>query len=120
MHTALYVIWFLCPTLFFLLALWSKLEHIGGRLKRDNPADLLSQGAFVLVCVLISIAIDKTLLPAVADTLAPTVLPLGFYQALLLPFVLVVAAKIYGGSKAILITSNKTPKPKQRNRGRRP
>jgi hypothetical protein len=123
MQTALYITWFIFPTFFFLLALWAKLEQFSGQQKRHNPADLLKQGLFVLVCVLLCIGIDKTLLPFVADLIDPVMIPLGFYQALLLPVVLLVSAKLVGGSKSILISSkngiNRT-KQKQRPPRRRP
>jgi hypothetical protein len=117
MQTFLYIVWFLIPTTFFVLALWSKLEHASGQPKHASAADLFNQGIFVLVCVFVAILIDRTMLQSIADAIAPTILPLGFYQAFLLPLVLLIAAKLVGPSKDILIgnrsgsrAANRTPK----------
>ena len=61
MRTALYIIWFLIPTCFFLLALWAKLEQIGNRAQKQNPGDFLKQAYFVLLRP--GFRADRTLLP---------------------------------------------------------
>ena len=114
MHILLYVIWFLLPLFFFIIALWAKLEQLSDRPKRQNPGDFFRQGVFVLVCVLISVVIDQYLLAALVDFLSSDWLPLGFFQALLLPFVLYLAARIVGPSQDVLIT--RAPKPSKKGR----
>ncbi len=114
MHTALYVIWFLIPTCFFLLALWAKLEQISNRSRAQNPGDLLRQGYFVLASVLVSVLIDHFILEKVVISISPTWLPIGFYRIILLPMVLLLGAKIAGPSKDIRIA--KAPRPTQQKR----
>jgi len=110
MQTAIYIIWFLIPLFFFTMALWSRLEQVGGKSKRENPGDFFRQGVFVLVCVLISIGIDQLLLEDIVSSVSPAFIPLGFYQIVLLPLVLYLAALISGPSKAIKIQRNKSSK----------
>lgn len=109
----LYAIWFAIPVFFFLAALWSKLEQIGKSPRRQNPGDLLRQGTFMLGCVIVAILLDQYALPEVGDAL-PSWLPLGVVQVLLLPVVLLIAAKLVGGAKPIKI--EKAPRPSQRRR----
>lgn len=94
------------------MALWSKLEQAGGRTKRENVGDLARQGFFVLGCVAIAVAINEYILADAVATLSPDFIPLGFYQILLLPFVLYIGAFIVGGSKEIRIT--KAPRVSQK------
>ena len=118
MHTALYIIWFTLPTIFFFLALWSKLEQIGGHHKRDNPSDLFHQGLFILVCVFVCVVVDQTIL---ADLVLSTVgdsVPLGFFQAFLLPLMLLLGAKVVGPSRKILISGKDARSPRAPKRRR--
>lgn len=112
MQTALYVIWFLIPLFFFVMALWCWLEEMGGKTKKENPGDFLKQGLFVLACVLISIVIDRYALEAVVTSVLNDWVPLGFVQIMLLPIVLYVGALLLGPSKEILI--GKAPHPTKR------
>ncbi len=118
MRTFIYGVWALLPLFFFLMALWAKLEQISDKQRKQNPGDLVKQGAFVLVCVLVSILIDQFVLESLAESIAPSIIPLGFYQVILLPVVLLIAAKIAGPTKAVSIT--KSPHPTQnRKKGQR-
>jgi len=99
----LYVIWFLIPTFFFLIALWGKLEEISDKTKKHNPSDFINQGIFVLLCVGVAIVIDQYLLPDFITPSLPDWIPVGFVQILLLPLVLLVASKIVGPSSNIRI-----------------
>ena len=103
MTTALYIIWGLIPLFFFLMALWSLLEKFSGKKKHERPGDLFRQGLFVLLCVLISIAIDHYLLPTISESIDFGYIPYGVYQLILLPSVLYIAAKIIGPTKPIQI-----------------
>ncbi len=103
MHTFLYIVWFSIPTFFFLAALWAKLEVISNKGKKENPSDLFRQGLFVLVVALIAVGIDRYVLKSLVESFSPDILPLGFYQAILLPILLLIGAKLVGGSKEIRI-----------------
>lgn len=105
MTAALYILWFLIPAFFFLLALWAKLEQLGGSVKKQNPKDFFQQGFFVLVCVLICVVIDRYILADLVNNFAPEIMTLGFFQAILLPAVLLIGAKIIGPTQEILIGS---------------
>ena len=109
MYQILYAIWILIPLVFFTLALWSKLEGISGKQKKDNPADLIRQGLFVSGCVIVAILIDQYLLTSLYQSFSPEWIPFGFYEVLLLPLILFLAAQFIGPSKSIRIT--KAPRP---------
>lgn len=117
MTTLLYGAWIALPLFFFLTALWGKLETASDKRKREDVRDFFYQGIFVSVCVGIAIIIDQYFLEAIANSLAPEYLPLGFFQVILLPFILLVAAKVIGPSADIRIT--KAPRPTERKRGHR-
>ena len=103
MTTAFYIIWCAIPIFFFGLALWGKLEVMSGQVKKDNPADLLRQGGFVALCVAAAIAIDQYLLPQLYTSFSPTWIPYGFYQLVLLPFLLYLGSVVIGPSTDIRI-----------------
>ena len=108
----LYAIWLAVPLFFFLMALWAKLEQISKSAKRQNPGDFMRQGTFVLFCVFAAMAIDQYLLvPSISPSL-PSWLPAAFLQVLLLPVILLMAARSLGGTKPIKI--KKAPRPTQR------
>jgi hypothetical protein len=107
MHTALYVIWFLAPTFFFVLALWAKLEQMSGSVKKHDPISLFRQGIFILICVILACLIDTYVLEGIVASFSPQFIPLGFYQIMLLPVILILAARVVGPSEPILIGSKK-------------
>ena len=110
----LYTIWFLIPATFFLIALWSKLEDWGGREKHENTGDYLRQGFFVLVCVIIAVVIDQNFLEDLIPSLFGDWLSIGVAQTLLLPFVLLIAAKVFGPTSPIQIASRNKRRPPRR------
>jgi hypothetical protein len=114
MHTFFYAVWLGIPLIFFLLALWSKLEALSGRQIKDRPDDISRQGIFLLFCALIAIGIDYYLLDAFYANFSPDWIPLGFYKVVLLPIVFVIAGKIIGPTKDIMIS--KYPKPSERKK----
>ena len=114
MTKALYIVWFLFPLFFFGIALWSKLEEVSTKkAKRENPGDFLQQGLFVLACVIVSVLIDQFVLESIVSHF-PDFAPLGFYQIILLPLVLLVAAMTVGPSEKIRIS--KPPNLSQRKK----
>ncbi|MBX7145044.1 MAG: hypothetical protein K1X79_11380 [Oligoflexia bacterium] len=104
MQTLLYIIWFLIPTFFLGAWLWGTLEKFGGNEQRGATKDALKQAFFVLACVLMSVAIDQSLLPDLVSSYAPDFLPLGFFQVILLPAILYIGALIVGPSREIRIS----------------
>ncbi len=72
----------------------------------------------MFACVLLCVGIDQYLLEDVYHglifPLAGDWIPLPFLQVILLPAVLLAAARIFGGSKPILI--EKAPRPSQRKK----
>jgi uncharacterized membrane protein len=119
MHTALYVIWFLCPTFFFVLALWAKLEQMSGSVKKHDPISLFRQGVFLLICVLIACLVDTYVLEGMVASLSPDFIPLGFYQIMLLPVILVIGAQVIGPSSTLLIGAKKEGSRRTSTRKRR-
>ena len=113
MRIALYVIWFLLPLFFFVVALWTKLENFSKKNYTQSAAEPFWQGILLLVCCFVALGIDQYLLESLWDTLSPDFIPLGFYQVMLLPVVILAAAKIVGPSKDIRIKS-RTIKPRSR------
>ncbi|MBN8549669.1 MAG: hypothetical protein J0M12_10170 [Deltaproteobacteria bacterium] len=116
MKTFLYIVWFSIPLFFFGVALFATLERLGGKEKKGGTADAWRQGFFVLACVGVAVLIDRTVLPDIVDSIAPDYLPLGFFEVILLPLVLYLAALLFGGSKEILI--GQAPKPTRGKRKR--
>lgn len=114
MRIFLYVVWLSLPTFFFLMALWGKLEQLGKSAQKHRPGDFLRQGLFVGACVALCILIDQYLIESIHESIAPDLIPLGFYQAILLPVVLTIAATLAGPSEVIRIT--KAPKVKYKSR----
>lgn len=112
MRILLYCLWGLLPLTFFVLALWSQLERIGGKKKHEKPGEFLRQGLFVLICVLVAVGIERFVLPWLMTAFLSRLAPLEFFQIVLLPFILVIGAQLVGPSKEILIS--KAPQPTQR------
>ena len=114
MQTFLYVIWFLVPVFFLGVALWSKLEQMSGKHKRENPMDFVKQGGFVLICSVLCLLIDQYVISTLNEESLPSWLPVNFIRIVLFPVVLYVAAIIIGPTKEIRI--EKAGHPSQRNR----
>jgi len=117
MQTALYIIWLLVPLIFFLLALWSKLEQgtkaSKGKKVNKEPGDLFRQAIFVSGCSVITFLVDYLLTEKIAEIL-PAMVPIAFFQLMLLPIILYLGAITVGGSKPIRI--KKAPRPSQHKR----
>ncbi|MCB0311568.1 MAG: hypothetical protein KDD42_10045, partial [Bdellovibrionales bacterium] len=93
------------PAFFFAIGIWSALEKFSSsrKTRTENPKDFFRQGFFVLGCVAICILIDLTILEDIVSAVSSEWLPLGFYQMILLPIVLLVGARLIGPSKDITI-----------------
>lgn len=114
MDTFLYSIWILCPCLFLLMALWAKLEQIGGSDKKQPYKDLLNQAAFTVVCSAVTFAIDRFVLTDLDAGLLDGWIPIQVMRLLCYPLVLLLAAKVFGGT-----TAPKIGGPQTRKRARR-
>ena len=114
MQTFLYIVWFALPLFFFGVALWSKLEQLSGKSKRENPMDFVKQGGFVLLCAIICFLIDRYVISTLGINSLPSWLSLNLIRALLLPLVLYVAAVIIGPTKEIRIEKAAHPSERQR------
>ena len=115
-RTILYTIWFSLPGFYFLSALWSWLERIGNKERRESPAQQLFQALFCLLCAFLTVAVDQYLLETIANALIPDWFPLIFYQVFAFPAVLYIGAKLVGPSKEILISRAPSPTTKGRRR----
>ncbi len=69
----------------------------------------------MLGCVLVAVLIDQYVLETIVEMISPEWLPLGFFEVILLPFILYLAAKFAGPTKAIKVTYRRTPKPKDQS-----
>ena len=114
MRTALYIIWFGTPLLFFLLALYGRLEQLSGKIKTDNSSDLFKQGLFVLAAAGICLLVDQTVLAELSEDVLPSWLPPLFLQIVLFPAVLYAGALLLGPSKQIRI--ERASRPTERHR----
>jgi len=99
----LYGIWFLLPLFFFTLALWAWLERLSKSPKRQNPKDFMRQGTFLLGSAVLALLINEYVLQEGAADLLPNWLPLTFVQIMLLPIILLLGAKMFGGTTPISI-----------------
>lgn len=101
----LYAVWLLIPAGFFAIALWAKLEQLSKSPRRQNPGDFARQAVFLLGCVIVSILLDRYLLSSLKGSEITEWLPMGVMQFLLFPLILLIAARLIGGSRQISITN---------------
>ncbi len=111
---AFYGIWLLLPIFYFVVALWGKLERSSGERNRDDLGDYVRNGTVALLAVIVSVGIDRFLLPALDDTLLTDLMPIFFFRVLLYPVVFVLINLALGPSKKIQIPT--TPKLEQYKR----
>lgn len=111
----IHIIWFLFPTFFFLLALWSKLEQLSGSPSIQDTRILFKQGVFLLLCCLIAVGVDRYLFVPHLQKNLPEWLPLALLQILLFPTILLLAALCSGGSKDITLKVKKGDKKERSN-----
>lgn len=114
MITAIYILWSIFASLYFLIAIYSWLEQLSGRRKTDNSKDLVRQGLFVTSCVVISILLDRHVLRHRLEPILPEEIPYPFVVFLIFPLVMAITATLIGPSEKILI--RKAPRPTERKR----
>lgn len=108
----LYLLWFGFPTLFFLLALATKLDRVAGKERNENPKDFFSSGIFLLEGAICTVFIERLFLKNFVDATFGNLMPYGFFQFFLWPLVLLIGARLIGPSTKILIGEQKTTRPK--------
>jgi len=113
-QTILYTVWVLVPGLFFLIALWGRLEQISDKQKAQNPGDFLDQGFFLAGCVVFCVLFDLFILDSLVGSISQDLLPKWFFQVLLLPCVVYIAAIWFGPSRQIRISKAPTPSARKR------
>ena len=114
MITLIYIVWILIPLSYLLFTIWAWLEKVGGSVKKHNPGDALQQTIFLAACVGVAVLIEQYWLSDLCNALFPDVIPLLFYQIMLLPVILLIGSKVVGGTKPVIIT--KAPNPTMRKR----
>ena len=115
-QTILYTVWFLVPGIFFLIALWGRLEQISNRQKVENPGDFFNQGIFLTGCVVFCVLFDLLILDSLVGSIPQDILPKWFFQVLLLPCVIYIAAIWIGPSKQIRISKAPTLSTRKRRK----
>lgn len=116
MVTFLHIIWFTLPAIFIAIAIWSKLEALSGKPNRGEIRGYLKQAAFLLACAFIALGIESWFLEDFVISYLEPVVPLDLARIVLLPLVLLVAAKLLGGSKPIQLTSSRVSQERNRRR----
>lgn len=112
-----YALWFCLPVTFLLMALWGKLEEIGNRYERQNVGDMLRQGIFLLICGVVTLAIDHYFLEQLVTGIGLDALaPMWVFRSMVYPIVIFVAAKLLGPSNEILISKGARPSDRRRRR----
>jgi len=119
--SVLYGVWFLFPGFYLIAMIYCKLEQVSGKRIRHNLKDYVHHMFFLLACALISILLDQYALADIAQSIYPDLIPLGFYRIILFPVVLLLGAKLLGGSKEIRIkkaprVGDLTPRDKNRRK----
>ena len=93
------ILWLAIPGFFVLWALYAKLEQKSKSVKKQDPGHYLRQGGFLAICVALTFAIDRFVLPSVIESFLPEFIPVTMLRILLLPAVLLLGAVAVGGSK---------------------
>ena len=103
-RTIVYICWGLLALFFYLMALYGYLEKLSkDGSNREKPEDYFRSAIFVTGCAAVAWVIDQFLLQSLVDLLAGLI-PIEFYQVIVLPVVLVIGAKLVGGADQIRIT----------------
>ena len=100
----LYTIWALFPAFYFISIIYVKLERLSGRTTRDDLGDFFRQGFFTLLCVIVSILVDRYILKDLIQGTIGDLIPLGFFRIILFPVVLIGLGKVIGPSKTIRVS----------------
>lgn len=114
----LHILWYAIPGIFFLVGLYSFLEKVSGDPRKQDPAIFFKQGFFVLLIVLLCVWLDKKYTVSTIAPLLPSGVPILLPRALLLPVLLVIGAKLVGGTKPPSLKDAKIGKKKSYKKGK--
>lgn len=101
----LYTLWALAPLTLLGFAVWEKLEQWSSKRKEHERAakEFLQNAFFVFCCVLVALIFDVYLFEMVFAPILPDFVPVNAVRLLLLPIILIIGAKVIGGTKPIRI-----------------
>lgn len=100
-------VWLFLPIVFLLLALWARLEQVGGKTQQDHPIDYVRQATFLAVCGIITALINHFFIDWIVSVI-PFGLTKGLAQFLLYPCVLAIGAQLWGPTADVLISKSRT------------
>lgn len=109
MRTFLYLIWFAIPAVFLVMALYNQLEVWSGKGRKGEAGTSLKQGLFVLSCSLTSYFIDQFYLEDLVTSFLDPFVPLILAQIILFPIILLLGARLVGGTEPLHIRSKRPP-----------
>lgn len=112
MSIIFYVIWIIIPLFFFTVALWAKLEQMSKSRKKQNPGDFIRQGVFLSVCTILAIAINHYVIVPQKESFE--LIPMGLVQTLLYPLILIIGAKVIGGTDPLRVKRGGRARPRKR------
>ena len=115
----LYSIWFLIPLIFYLLALWGRLEQMSSGQPHHHVIDLLHQGHFTLAVAVVSVAVDRFLLPKIVAIPALDFVSPLFLQIVTFPAIALILASAFGPSGEIRVGRPTGRPPAKRSGGDR-
>lgn len=104
MRTAIYILWGLVPTFFFIMWAISALEKTVGKKRTENPSDFLKSFLFTAGCFGILALFEVFFIDSVLDLVGTEYFSHNVLFFLSYPVILLIAAQFVGGSKPIRIT----------------
>ena len=116
MLTFLYIVWFAPAVVFFIMAIWAQLEIWSGKAVKGEVKSYLKQMIFVLICAGVTVMIEQYFLADFVMSYLDPFVPLGLAQIVLFPLILLLSAKLIGGSKPIQLQSNRLNQTKRKRR----
>ena len=109
-------IWFLPAVFFVFVYLFAVLEKASGKKVRKDYKDYLRQVVFLLFIGVATLLVDMFLMPSFLEKVVGDMLPHPYFRLVLFPFMVLIGAKLIGGTKAQEIKVNRTIDYKARNR----
>lgn len=116
MLTFLHIVWFLPAVVFLVMALWAQLEIWSGKTGKGEVKSYLKQMIFVLICAGITMLIERYFLADFVVTYLDPFVPIGLAQIILFPLILLIFAKLVGGTKPVQLQSKRLTQTKRRKK----